>query len=32
MGKMSIEKKLLEFQGKVEAVRKDAKNPFFKSV
>ena len=28
---MSIEKKLLEFQSKVEAVKKDAKNPFFKS-
>ena len=28
---MSIEKKLLKFQSLVEAVKKDAKNPFFKS-
>ena len=28
---MSIEEKLLKFQSKVEAVKKDAKNPFFKS-
>lgn len=28
---MSIEKKLLQFQTEVEAVKKDAKNPFFKS-
>lgn len=28
---MSIEQKLLQFQSKVEAVKKDAKNPFFKS-
>ena len=28
---MSIQKKLLEFQSKVDAVKKDAKNPFFKS-
>ncbi len=29
---MSIEKKLLEFQSKVDVVKKDSKNPFFKSV
>lgn len=29
---MSIQAKLLEFQSKVDAVKKDAKNPFFKSV
>ena len=28
---MSIQAKLLEFQSKVDAVKKDAKNPFFKS-
>jgi hypothetical protein len=28
---MSIEKKLLQFQSEVDAVKKDAKNPFFKS-
>lgn len=28
---MSIESKLLEFQSEVDAVKKDAKNPFFKS-
>lgn len=28
---MSIQLKLLEFQSKVDAVKKDAKNPFFKS-
>lgn len=28
---MSIAKKLLQFQTEVEAVKKDAKNPFFKS-
>ena len=28
---MSIQKKLLEFQRDVDAVKKDAKNPFFKS-
>lgn len=28
---MSVEKKLLQFQSEVEAVKKDSKNPFFKS-
>lgn len=28
---MSIEQKLLQFQSEVDAVKKDAKNPFFKS-
>jgi hypothetical protein len=28
---MSIQKKLLQFQSEVDAVKKDAKNPFFKS-
>ena len=28
---MSIEKKLLQFQSEVDAIKKDAKNPFFKS-
>lgn len=28
---MSIEKKLLQFQSEVDAVKRDAKNPFFKS-
>lgn len=28
---MSIQHKLLEFQSKVDAVKKDARNPFFKS-
>ena len=29
---MSIEKKLLDFQSQVDAIKKDSKNPFFKSM